>query len=63
MELLLDEGHGDEDDDGACLVVYDGSTVCIPRIVDLMRRAPLHDCRSGKWQPEFKLSNKALPLF
>jgi len=40
MELLPDQGDGD--DDGECLVVYDGSTVRIPRIIGSMRRAPLH---------------------
>jgi hypothetical protein len=42
MELLPDQGDGD--DDGDCLVVYDGSTVRIPRIIGSMRRAPLHAC-------------------
>lgn len=42
MELLPDEGDGE--DDVECLVVYDGSTVRIPRIIGSMRRAPLHAC-------------------
>lgn len=42
MELLPDQGDGD--DDGDCLVVYDGSTVRVPRIIGSMRRAPLHAC-------------------
>lgn len=42
MELLPEQGEGD--DDGDCLVVYDGSTVRIPRIIGSMRRAPLRAC-------------------
>ena len=42
MELLPD--HGDGDNDSECLVVYDGSTVRIPRIIGSLRRAPLHAC-------------------
>jgi hypothetical protein len=42
MELLPDQGNADND--GDCLVVYDGSAVRIPRIIGSMRRAPLHAC-------------------
>ncbi|NHZ44954.1 hypothetical protein [Massilia aquatica] len=42
MELLPDQGDGSADSD--CLVVYDGSTVRIPRIIGSMQRAPLHTC-------------------
>jgi hypothetical protein len=42
MELL--PGQGDGDDDGDCLVVYDGATVRIPRIIGSMQRAPLYAC-------------------
>lgn len=42
MELLPDQGNGN--DDGVCLIVYDGSTVRIPRIIGSMRHPPLHAC-------------------
>lgn len=42
MELLSSEGDSDENAD--CLVIYDGSTVRIPRIVGSVKRPPLHAC-------------------
>jgi hypothetical protein len=58
MELLPDQGDGDEN--GDCLVVYDGATVRIPRIIGSMQRAPLHVCLETMLA-ELPLGQKNLP--
>lgn len=58
MELLTGEGEGNDECD--CLVIYDGSTVRIPRIIGSMHRAPLHTCFEGMLA-ELPPGQKSLP--